>query len=512
MADWQGHGRRDGEDVREGVKQGRRWCAVSIRSDFSQCPSSKLDCCRDYQMDWPWCRGEMDLPVGILPIGSCCAWRAAAQLAVYHGRRLHVQRYRLLRWPGTHPADRSTRIRGDAIQPLFPSCADVLTDTPQHLHRSLSGEEWAYPNHTFVPQGTRSVVQLLKPLGYRVALSGKTHIAPKSVFDFEYLGKGKNPNFVEVESFLSSSKLAEIPFCLLLCSNEPHDPWDKGDPSQYDAAKLKLPPTWVDTPETRADMTRYLAEITYFDGQVATALRLLEKHGLVDNTLVMLVSEQGSIFPFAKWTCYDAGLQSAMIVRWPGVVEAGTVSDAMVEYTDILPTFIEAAGGKPDAGLDGRSFWPVLTGGRSKHKQFVFGEMTSRGILHGPDHYGIRSVRSERYKYIWNLTPEVEFSNIAMQKGFFRSWERKAARGDADAAAKVARFRKRPMEELYDVVNDPHELHNLADVPAHAEAKMMLREKLLVWMDACGDHGQATEMAARDHQTTGRNNREKRGK
>ena len=71
----------------------------------------------------------------------------------------------------------------------------------------------------------------------------------------------------------------------------------------------------------RETFSRYLAEISYYDGQVGEILGLLDKHGLSENTMVMVVSEQGNGFPFAKWTCYESGLQSAMIVRWPGKVK-----------------------------------------------------------------------------------------------------------------------------------------------------------------------------------------------
>ncbi len=83
--------------------------------------------------------------------------------------------------------------------------------------------------------------------------------------------------------------------------------------SRYDPAALKLPPYFVDTPRTRQDMAAYLAEITYYDGQVGECLKLLDKHGFTENTLVIVVSEQGSSFPFGKWTCYDTGLQSAFL-------------------------------------------------------------------------------------------------------------------------------------------------------------------------------------------------------
>ena len=148
----------------------------------------------------------------------------------------------------------------------------------------------------------------------------------------------------------------------------------------------------MDTPEIREGFSAYLAEITYYDSQVGQILALLDKHGLKENTLVMVVSEQGNSMPFAKWTCYGNGLQSAMIVRWPGRVEPGSITSAMVEYTDVLPTFIEAAGGPEVSGLDGESFVPVLAGETDRHRSYVFGQVTTRGINNGSDAYPIRTV------------------------------------------------------------------------------------------------------------------------
>ena len=229
---------------------------------------------------------------------------------------------------------------------------------------------------------------------------------------------------------------------------------------------------------------RYLAEVSYFDGQVGELLKLLDKHGLTEDTLVIVVSEQGSSFAFAKWTCYDSGLQSAMIARWPGVIEAGSRTAAMVEYVDLLPTFVTVAGGEPDAVLDGRSFLPVLRGESDEHKQYVFAEMTTRGIKHGSSTYGIRSVRDRRYKYIWNFTPEVEFVNACTMSKEFQSWVAKATAGDTDAADKVRRYQRRPGVEVYDLERDPLEWTNLAGLPEVAEIEERLRSQLDAWMEA----------------------------
>jgi N-sulfoglucosamine sulfohydrolase len=397
---------------------------------------------------------------------------------------------------------------------LFERCfqaAPMCSPTRHNIYTGLYPvKSGAYPNHTFAKEGTKSLTHYLKPLGYRMALSGKTHIAPKEVFDFEYSGKKNNPDMAVIEALMVESKEKGTPFCLFACSNEPHSPWNKGDASKYPPSEVKLPSYLVDTPETREEFSNYLAEITYYDQQVGDILALLKKHGLAGNTLVVVTSEQGNGFPFAKWTCYDSGLQSAMITRWPGKIAAGKKTTAMVEYVDLCPTFIEAAGGDLPAGLDGQSFMPVLKGEKKQHKKHVFGMMTTRGILNGSEHYGIRSVRSTIHKLIVNLTPDVEFRNVAMKTPTFRSWEALAAKGDERAAYLVNRYKNRPAIELYDIVSDPLETKNLAGKAENGEVIKSLRKKLDAWMASQGDQGQATEMDAKNHQGRGRNKKKQK--
>ncbi len=366
----------------------------------------------------------------------------------------------------------------------------------------------AYPNHTFAKEGTKSIVQYLKPLGYRVALSGKRHIGPIEVFPFEYSnakGDGANPSMEEIDKLFGECAGSDTPFCLMACSNEPHTPWNKGKEYRklYKSEELKLRPYMVDTPKTRERYINYLAEITYFDNQVGEILAMLDKHKLADNTLVMVVSEQGNSFPFAKWSCYDSGLQSIMVVRWPGKAAKGAESDAMVEYVDIVPTFVEAAGGTPADILDGRSMLDVFAGKTDKHKEYVFGLQTTRGIYNGPRDYPIRSVRSDEYKLIWNIDPEAKFRNTAVNTDWFKSWERKADKGDVHAKAMLERFFTRPEFELYDVVNDPYNMTNLAGQVKYSEVQAKLKRQLDKWMASQGDSGMGTEMAAFEHMLSG---------
>jgi len=376
-----------------------------------------------------------------------------------------------------------------------PMCSPTRHALYTGLYPVKSG---AYPNHTYAHDWVKSIAHHLAPSGYTTHLSGKTHINPRTVFPFEYssIPGDNNPDPAVFARVLRESAATRKPFLFIAASNEPHSPWDKGDPSAYPPATLELPPVLVDSPDTREGFSKYLAEITYFDSQVGELLAQLDKSAHRDNTVVIVLSEQGNSFPFAKWTCYDAGLQSGCIVRWPGQVAPGTVSDALVEYIDVVPTFLEAAGLPRPAVLDGRSFLPVLTGTARTHKTHVFGLQTTRGINRGSPHYGIRSVRDTRYRYVLNLSPEVAFENAATADPMFKTWEKMAAAGDARAQRLVHDYRHRPAEELFDCEADPWNRTNLIADPTLAPVRDALRAQLAAWMKQQGDEGQATEMKA----------------
>jgi len=355
----------------------------------------------------------------------------------------------------------------------------------------------AYPNHTFIREGTKTIIHHLKPLGYRVALAGKRHIGPDEAFPFEYLDKHRI-NLGAVDTFLQEVGESKEPFCLFLCSNEPHGPWNKGDDSQFDRQKITLPPHYVDNDETRDAFCKYLAEINYLDWQVEQALDMLDKNGLSGNTVFIFASEQGNAFPFAKWTCYDAGLGSALIVKWPGVVSPGSTTDALVEYSDITPTMIDIAGGDPVDGLDGSSLVPLLRGEKTSHKKYTYGEMTTRGIVNGSDYYPIRSVSNGTYRYVLNIAHDVEFSNVAAMPG----WE-ETARTDPEAAELVQKHKYRPAVELFNDMEDPYNLNNLAGQKPYRKIQKKLAKKLDEWMEYCGDEGLLSELRTFEHMNRG---------
>ena len=396
------------------------------------------------------------------------------------------------------------------------SPAPVCSPMRQALYTGLFPvKSGAYPNHAIVKPEVKSLPHYLQPLGYRVGLVGKKHFGPAQNFPFEYPERAANAvqenddegndsetalNYEAAEKFVDRNK--NQPYCLVVAAHEPHSPWNKGDASVYQPAQLTLPPYLVDTPTTRRALARYYGEVTYLDQQVGRVMDAVERSGQADNTLLLFLSEQGSSMPHGKWTLYDAGIRSATIARWPAKIKAGTTNDALCQYVDFLPTFIEMAGGQAVAGLDGRSVLDVLTGKSAQGRDFVFAEETSRGIIAGPEAYGIRAVADKRWKYILNLNADATFKNTEVNGQVFQSWVRK---GETDTFAReqVMRYQHRPAIELYDLQNDPYELTNLAAQPEQKSNLARLRAALDAWMQQQGDEGVKTEMEAREHQGSG---------
>lgn len=385
-----------------------------------------------------------------------------------------------------------------------PTCSPLRQSLYTGLYPVRNG---AHPNHSRVYDHVRSLPHYLGSLGYRTAIVGKRHEAPASAFPFEMLGGqhhdgGKSPAGEDLplenaRDFLRRD--SQQPWCLVVASNQPHVPWNRGDASVYDPSGLTVPPYLVDTPELREGLARYYAEITYMDAQVGQLLGYLKELRLDDNTVVLWLSEQGAQLPFAKWTCYEAGIRSAAILRWPGKVKRGATSNALVSYVDVVPTFVELAGGDPAAlDLDGISFGPLLRGETESHNDVVFSMNTTRGIYYGSEAFGIRSATDGEWLYIRNLHPENRFQNMVTHRNaIFTSWKKVET---PFALSRVSRYVKRPAEELFDLRSDPWCLENRAGDEATADVQTKLSRRLDAWMKQQGDRGDATERNAEARQ------------
>jgi uncharacterized sulfatase len=403
----------------------------------------------------------------------------------------------------TPSIDRLARegMRFDAAFTSTAMCAPSRQQLYTGLYPVRSG---AYPNHAWVERGTRSIVHSFQELGYRVGLTGKSHVGPPESFPFEVVGDAKDGDLTEPDVEAAAKFMRRgrrQPFLLVVAANSPHEPWTHGDASAFDRASLAVPRHLADTAETRDALARYYAEITHFDRQLGAVLEALERSGKANETLVLYTSEQGASLPFAKWTLYDAGIKTALIVRWPGRVAAGTATKAMVAYVDVLPTLLAAAGATAPAGLDGRSFLDVLLGKTERHRDHVFGVHTNLGIIAG-NTYPIRAVRSARHKLIVNIASSNEYANVLTAprgRAVLDSWRRAGRAGDAHAKERYQRYLHRPRVELYDLENDPFELRNLADDPAQLVVREELGRRLEAWMNEQGDKGFTTEREALEH-------------
>ncbi|HEY0668668.1 MAG TPA: sulfatase [Sphingobacteriaceae bacterium] len=359
----------------------------------------------------------------------------------------------------------------------------------------------AYQNHKPVYNNLKSVGHYLGDLGYKVGLTGKNHMTtPKSIFPFQIVpgfepicvSKTDNYYLDSVKNFITR---ADKPHCLFIMSNNPHAPWTVGDPSEFNPDKLTLPAHWVDTKLTRTEFCKYLAEVRQLDDQVGKIMNLLKETGQDKNTIVIFLGEQGPQFMGGKWTVWDNGAKSSMIVRWPGNVKPKTETSAIVQYEDITPTLIDIVGGKAIPGLDGRSFAGVLEGKSASHRDYAY--IIHNNIPEGPA-YPSRAIRDGRYKLINNLMPDKSYyikymMNTERQNLAWTSWVKKAQQNTA-ARKLTDRIANRPAVEFYDLEKDPYELNNLAGEKEYTTLIKKYDTQLKKWMQQQGDPGAALDI------------------
>lgn len=366
-----------------------------------------------------------------------------------------------------------------------PSCAPSRAALLTGLMPARNGAE---ANHSKPRPEIKKWPAYFQEIGYEVVAFGKvSHYKHTKDYGFDHFaddGFHQHQSITNAVEWLKKRpQTGAKPLCLMIGTNWPHVPWPETELG-YDGAKLTLPAGSIDTPKTREWRAKYAAAVTKADDDLGTVLAAFGTNGII-----LFSADHGAQWPFGKWNGYESGVCVPLIVSWPGVVKPGSRSRTMVQWTDFLPTLIEAAGGKPPAEIDGKSFLPVLRGETDAHRGLIF-------TTHSNDNrfnvYPLRTVRDERWKYIRNLHPEFAFTtHIDLpvklgQRDFFATWEKKA-KIDPQAATILKRYHERPAEELYDLETDPHEQRNLAADPARAAELARLRGELDVWLKNQGD-------------------------
>jgi len=358
-----------------------------------------------------------------------------------------------------------------------PSCAPSRTAMLTGLMPARNGAE---RNHTFKRDDVASLPEAMRRLGYQTAAFGKVAHGKKDTARHGFDVADERNDAAFISRFLDARD-ASKPLCVFVGSHDPHVPWPAID--GYNPAQVNLPPTFIDTPETREFRARYYTAVTRADTLLGEVRDLAKRHFDPAQTLIVYTSDHGGQWPFGKWNLYDSGIRVPLLAAWPGVIAPGSRAEAMVQWIDLLPTLIDAGGGAAPEGLDGRSFFPVLRGEAATHREAIFTTHSGDAL----NVYPIRAVRTADRKFIANLHPEFVHTTfidkaLAQDGGrYWISWFEKAKR-DPAAAATVNRYHRRPAVELYDLRADPFEQHNLAADPAHARRVKEMSDQLAGWM------------------------------
>ena len=258
-----------------------------------------------------------------------------------------------------------------------------------------------------------------------------------------------------------------------------------------DRGGMEPPPYYPDIPEVREDWAAHLDCIRITDDEVGGILRRLEGDGLRKNTVVFFFSDHGMRLWRHKQFCYDGGLRVPFIVSWSGRPErlggAGRVREDLVSGLDISATSLALAGLPVPKYMESRD----LFARDFRPREFVIS--TRDRCDYTIDR--IRSVRTERFRYIRNFFPDRPY----MQPNYRDEWDitRRTRdlhdRGELDPLPDRFWSRERPSEELYDLENDPHEIRNLAYSPEYREVLARHRDILTRWICRTGDKGQYPE-------------------
>jgi N-sulfoglucosamine sulfohydrolase len=342
--------------------------------------------------------------------------------------------------------------------------------------------------HMNLPEGQFMFPQALKEAGYYTVLSGKWHMGEATRPAFDLLDAAHYPddptgavNWIQI----LQERPKDQPFFLWYSAFDAHRPWEAdAETTPHDPATLNLPVGIPDTPISRADFASYCDEVRRFDRYVGAVVAELKAQGVFENTLILLLADNGRPFPRSKTTLYDNGMKTPLVVHWPeGKFQSGTVSDSLVSSIDIAPAILEAAGLPLAPQLQGHSLLPICREPELETREFVFGERNwhvQRGCG--------RLVRQGDWIYMRDYTPgSYSFQMVNHKDGAYAELLRLQAEGKLSAVQAEVFSTDRPEELLFNVAEDPDQLNNLAANPEHKQTLQALRRALENWQARTGD-------------------------
>ncbi|MGB0145213.1 MAG: sulfatase family protein [Akkermansiaceae bacterium] len=365
------------------------------------------------------------------------------------------------------------------------------TSIGAHHHRSGRGEK-----KIVLPESVKLVPKLFQEAGYHTSISGwpgRKGRFGKTDYNFEwdrsvYDGadwserEDGQPFFAQIQT--PGGKLR---------GKDPEG-WEKVQKnaesslgSRTPDSAVKLPPYYPGHPDVVRDWAAYLDSVRLTDKMVGEVMARLEEEGILENTLVLFMTDHGISHARGKQFLYDEGLHVPLVIAGPGI-EPGSVRKDPVEHIDIAALSLAAAGIPVPEAMQARD---ILAKDYSPREAvFAARDRCDETVDH------MRSVRTPQFKYIRNFLPQRPYLQPCAYKDAksiliaLRNWNEE---GKLDKVQSLLFRETRPVEELYDVLADPFEINNLATDPKYAEALEAMRGRLEGWMVKTNDLGRNPE-------------------
>jgi len=341
--------------------------------------------------------------------------------------------------------------------------------------------------HTPLPAGMPTLPGELKKNGYYTVASGKWHMGPNIRSDFDMVddkevGNGGHKNWVNIVKERPKDK----PFFLWFAAHDAHRSWHADDfGTAHNPEESVIPPYLVDALGTRQDLASYYNEIQRLDHYLGLVRDELNNQGIHENTLIIFMADNGRPFPRAKTRVYDSGMKTPFIISWPnGQKSRDLESNSMISVIDIAPTFLELAGIEPSPSFQGISFAKTIKNQSGEHRNYVFAE-------HNWHDYEAheRMVRTKHFMYVINNRPQFPNQGPADSNRSSSYTDLKEIRdsGKLSAAQADVFLSPRPLEELFNCLDDPEQLSNIASNENYSDILEDLRSVMQQWIMETGD-------------------------
>lgn len=312
------------------------------------------------------------------------------------------------------------------------------------------------------------------------------------------------------EDFLSKKSDSQ-PFYFWFGAHEPHrafkkDSWVKAGKFLDEAA---VPSFLPDDDIVKADILDYVVEIEYYDSHLVKMIQILEERGELDNTIILVTSDNGMAFPHAKANLYESGIHVPLAICWGNKIPASKVTDELFSMVNIAATLLEACEVKMegDYAEQGKSFWKqIVSKSDFKGEKAIFsGRERHSSARYNNQGYPMRAIRTNRYLLIRNFHPDRwpagepfmlnDDNQIDEKKYIFADIDDSPTKSfliENSEMLEVDRFyhaavQKRPEYELYDVLKDPGCMVNLATIKKHQRTLDKLAGELNKKLRLTGD-------------------------